>query len=68
MTAGHILDFHLDLNASDLNTPIPPGGYTSFTVTFSPQDSGLRYMEMDINYNDPVQTPYHLRLEGHGDD
>lgn len=68
MTGGDILDFDLDLNVTDLNVPIPPGGFTVFTVTFIPSSSGTKWLDLNINYNDPVQTPYQLRLEGEGDD
>jgi hypothetical protein len=68
MTGGHILDFDLDLNATDLNVPIPPGGFTVFTVTFSPSSGGTRWLDLSINYNDTSQTPYRLRLEGEGND
>jgi hypothetical protein len=68
MTGGHILDFDLDLNATDLNVPIPAGGFTVFTVTFIPSCEGTRWLGLSINYNDPLQTPYLLRMEGEGDD
>ena len=68
ITAGDVEDFDLDLNSTDLNTYIPPGWNTTFMVTFSPQSSGNKWLELDINYNDPAVTPYKLRLEGEGDD
>jgi hypothetical protein len=68
MTGGDILDFDLDLNSTDLNVPIPPGGFTVFTVTFIPSSDGTRWLDLSINYNDPLQSPYMLRLEGVGDD
>jgi hypothetical protein len=68
MTGGDILDFDLDLNSTDLNVPIPPGGFTVFTVTFIPSSEGTRWLDLSINYNDPMQSPYMLRLEGEGDD
>jgi hypothetical protein len=68
ITGGSILEFDLDLNSTDLNTPIPPGVSTTFTVTFSPLSSGSKWLDLDINYNDPIQTPYQIRLEGQGED
>jgi hypothetical protein len=68
MTAGNILDFDLDLNSTDLKVPIPPGGFTVFTVTFIPSIEGTRWLDLSINYNDLQQSPYMLRLEGEGDD
>jgi hypothetical protein len=68
ITGGDIGDFNLDFNSTDLNTPIPPGWSTTFSSTFVPQSSGNKWLELDINYNDPVQTPYQLRLEGIGED
>jgi len=32
-------------------------------VTFTPQGSG-RYRNLEINSNDPNESPYNLRLEG----
>jgi uncharacterized membrane protein len=66
ITDGDILDFEVDLNATDLNTPIPPGWSTTFSVSFTPQSSGDKWLDMNINYNDPFQTPYRLRFEGTG--
>jgi hypothetical protein len=68
ITEGNVGDFELDLNSTDLNTPIPPGWSTNFTVIFAPQSSGNKWLEIDINYNDPNATPYTMRLEGTGDD
>jgi hypothetical protein len=68
MTGGSILEFDLDLNATNFDTPIPPGAATVFIVTFSPLSSGSKWLDLDINYNDPIQTPYQIRLEGEGED
>jgi len=68
ITEGNVEDFELDLNSTDLNTPILPGWSTTFTVIFAPQSSGNKWLEIDINYNDPNATPYTLRLEGTGED
>jgi hypothetical protein len=68
ITGGDVSDFDLDLNSTDLNTYIPPGWSTTFSVTFSPQSGGNKWLEIAINYNDPVVTPYTLRLEGSAND
>ncbi len=64
ITGGNVSDFDLDLNSTDLNTYIFPGWSTTFSVTFSPQSEGSKWLEIAINYNDPVVTPYTLRFEG----
>jgi len=64
ITGGDVSDFDLDLNSTDLNTYISPGWSTTFSVTFSPQSVGSKMLEIAINYNDPVVTPYTLTLEG----
>ncbi len=68
ITEGNVADFELDLNSTDLNTPIPPAWSTTFSVTFAPLSSGNKWLEIDINYNDPNATPYTLRVEGTGED
>jgi hypothetical protein len=68
ITGGNVSDFDLNLNSTDLNTYIFPGWSTTFSVTFSPQSAGSKWLEIAINYNDPVVTPYTLRLEGTTDD
>ena len=68
ITGGNVSDFDLDLNSTDLNTYILPGLGTTFSVTFSPQSEGSKWLEIAINYNDPVVTPYTLRFEGTSDD
>lgn len=68
ITGGDVTDFELDLNSTDLNIYIYPGWNTTFNVTFSPKSSGNKWLELDIKYNDPVETPHNLRLEGEGED
>ena len=67
ITGGDVEDFDLDLNSTDLNTYIPAGWSTTFSVTFAPQSDGDKWLEIDINYNDPNVTPYTLRFEGIGE-
>jgi len=54
-------DFTVDLSSTVFT--IPPSGTTTFDVTFTPQGSG-RYRNLEINSNDPNESPYNLRLEG----
>ncbi len=68
ITGGNVADFDLDLNSTNLNTYIPAGWNTTFSVTFTPQSSGNKWLDLDINYNDPLVTPYKLRFEGEGED
>jgi hypothetical protein len=67
-TGGNILEFDLDLTFTSIDTPLPPGAGTIFYVTFDPLSSGSKWLDLDMNYNDPIQTPYRIRLEGEGED
>jgi hypothetical protein len=55
-------DFSLNLSSTLLT--LPPGGTTTFDVTFSPTTAGTRSESLKINNNDPVKNPYDIELEG----
>jgi hypothetical protein len=67
LTDGDLADFSRNTSSTILSPfTIPPGGSTTFTATFTPQATGTRYRNLEINSNDPDESPYHIRLEGNG--
>jgi hypothetical protein len=66
-TDGTTTDFGVDIAGTLMGQPIPPGGSTTFTVTFAPSASGHSWCELEIGSN-AVTNPYVLRLEGSGHD
>lgn len=59
-------------NASDFtvitqpNAVIPPGGSTTFEVSFMPTGLGLRQAELVVPNNDPDENPYNFAIQGMG--
>ncbi len=54
------------LNTSGLATLLGPAATTSFTVSFSPTQSGARTAEIQIDTDDPDTDPFIINLEGTG--
>ncbi len=65
LTAGDIFDFSID-DSSMLST-VSSGGSTTFTITFSPINSGLRSAVVSIDSDDPDEELYTFVVEGDGD-
>jgi hypothetical protein len=67
LTSGDSADFIRDTSSTILSpSTVPPGGSTTFTVTFIPQEPGIRYRNLEINSNDQDESPYNILLEGNG--
>lgn len=47
-------------------TTLPPGGSTSFTVTFTPASTGARSAALQIASNDSDENPFDINLTGTG--
>jgi hypothetical protein len=50
------------------NSPVPPGGSTTFTIRFTPSAVGLRTATVSIGNNDiyPGKNPYQFAVQGAG--
>ena len=56
-----------DFSASPLEiTRLPPGGSTTFKVTFKPSAAGTRKAAIHIKSNDSDETPFDIMLAGMG--
>jgi len=53
---------------SSPTTPVPPGGLTSFVITFDPSSSGVKVAEVEISNNDSDENPFTFYVEGQGED
>jgi len=47
-------------------SPVPPGGSTSFDVTFTPTTTGPKSTTLEITSDDPDESPYTFLLTGNG--
>ena len=61
---SHSGDF--GLNTAGMLATLPPGGSTTFTVTFTPTASGARTAALHIASNDTPRSPFDIALTGSG--
>jgi hypothetical protein len=63
LSGPHAADFNVTLQPS---SPVTAGGSTSFTVVFSPSDTGVRTAAISIANNDDDENPYNFAIRGSG--
>jgi hypothetical protein len=63
ISGAHAADFNVTLQPS---SPVAAGGSTSFTVVFTPSDTGLRTAAISIANNDDNENPYNFAIQGTG--
>ena len=49
-----------------LALPLPPGASTTFTVSFSPRTTGAKSGTLQVETNDPDESPFDVALTGRG--
>ena len=54
------------INSAGMITNVPPGGSTTFTVTFSPTSVGLVRTTLRLNNNDSDEGSFEVQLTGNG--
>jgi hypothetical protein len=57
-------DFTVD--TTSLVTPVPPGGSTTFSITFQPLGTMYRDADIEIQNDDPFLGPFLFFVEGYG--
>lgn len=57
-------DFYL--NQNELSSPVSPGNYTSFSISFNPATPGTKNAQISILNNDPENKNYIINLIGVG--
>ena len=60
-TGPHARDF---IVSAPPKTIVPPGGSTSFKVTFKPRAKGTRKAAIHVKSNDPNENPFDVKLTG----
>ena len=65
VVGGEAADFMV--NTTGMLTSVPPGGATSFSVTFTPAAPGVRATTLRIASDDADESPFDIVLSGTGD-
>jgi hypothetical protein len=63
LSGTHAADFNVTVQPS---SPVTAGGSTSFTVVFTPSDSGVRTAAISIANTDDDENPYNFAIRGTG--
>jgi hypothetical protein len=65
ISGAHASDFTV---IAGPDTPVVPGGYTTFTIRFDPSAEGLRTATISISNSDVDENPYTFSVQGTGGD
>ncbi len=63
ITSGNMADFSVTGSPS---SPIAPGNFTTFQVTFNPTATGVRFVNLGFGNTDCDENPYMFRIQGTG--